>query len=60
MRGRYMGALAMATTSANVFGPQVSLPFHARSPHGLWLTCGALGVLSAVVLACFGRRAKEK
>jgi|688.fasta_scaffold22934_7 MFS family permease len=58
MRGRYMGALAMAATSANIFGPHVSLPFHARSPAGLWLTCGALGVLAAVVLACFGRKAR--
>jgi hypothetical protein len=58
MRGRYMGALAMAATSANIFGPHVSLPFHTRSPAGLWLTCGALGVLAAVVLACFGRKAR--
>ena len=57
MRGRYMGALAMATTSANIFGPQISLPFHARSPAGLWLTCGALGILAAAVLGCLGRRA---
>ncbi len=58
MRGRYMGAVAMAVTSANVFGPHLSLPFHAHSPSGLWLTCGALGVLSALVLGCFGRRAR--
>ena len=56
MRGRYMGALAMAGTSANIFGPQVSLPFHAWSPAGLWLTCGVLGALAAAVLGCSGRR----
>ena len=60
MRGRYMGALAMAGTSANIFGPQVSLPFHAHSPAGLWLTCGALGILGAVVLGCFGERISGK
>lgn len=57
MRGRYMGALAMAATGANIFGPSVSLPFHAWSPTALWLTCGALGIAAAAVLGCFGRRA---
>ncbi len=60
MRGRYMGALAMAATSANIFGPQVSLPFHSHSPAGLWLTCGALGVLAAAVLGLCGRRASAE
>jgi len=60
MRGRYMGALAMAMTSANIFGPQISLPFHAHSPTGLWLTCGALGVLAAAVLGFFGHRASDE
>jgi len=57
MRGRYMGALAMAATSANIFGPALSLPFHAWSPRGLWITCGVLGMLAAGVLGCFGKRA---
>jgi MFS family permease len=54
MRGRYMGALAMAGTFANVVGPHASLPLHAWSPTTLWLGCGALGVLAAVVLGTFG------
>lgn len=57
MRGRYMGALAMAATAANVFGPFLSLPFHAWSPEGLWIACGVLGVLAAVVMGSFGWRA---
>ena len=63
MRGRYMGALAMAATAANVIGPQLSLPLHAKSPSALWLLCGALGVLAALVLGLLGRRtdgAKER
>jgi hypothetical protein len=50
----------MAMTSANIFGPQISLPFHAHSPAGLWLTCGALGILAAVVLGFFGRRTTDE
>jgi len=50
MRGRYMGALAMGATLAAVIGPFISLPLHAHAPTALWLGCGALGVLAAVVL----------
>ncbi|MEQ1852815.1 MAG: MFS transporter [Chthoniobacteraceae bacterium] len=57
MRGRYMGAVAMAATTANVFGPQVSLPLHAHSPAALWIACGVIGVIAAAVLGWFGRRA---
>ncbi len=50
MRGRYMGAMAMAATLAQVLGPHVSLPLHDRSPTLLWLSCGVLGLLAAAVL----------
>jgi MFS family permease len=50
MRGRYMGMLAMGATLAHIFGPHISLPLHAYAPTALWLGCGALGVLAAVVL----------
>ncbi len=60
MRGRYMGAIAMAGTFANVFGPHVSLPLHAWSPTVLWLTCGTIGLLAAAVLAvCGGGKRQE-
>jgi MFS family permease len=59
MRGRYMGALTMAATCANVFGPHVSLPLHAWSPPALWLGCGAIGLLAAVVLGLFGGDRRE-
>jgi MFS family permease len=58
MRGRYMGAVAMAGTFANVFGPHVSLPLHAWSPQTLWLGCGGIGLLAAVVLGFFGSERK--
>jgi predicted MFS family arabinose efflux permease len=50
MRGRYMGALAMGATLAHIFGPHFSLPLHAYAPTALWVGCGGLGVLAAVVL----------
>jgi predicted MFS family arabinose efflux permease len=50
MRGRYMGTLAMGGTLANVLGPHVFIPLHARSPNALWIGCGLLGALAAWVL----------
>ncbi len=58
MRGRYMGALAMAGTFAQVIGPHVSLPLHAWSPKLLWVGCGVLGMLAAIVLGYFGTEKK--
>jgi len=50
MRGRYMGALAMGATLAHIFGPHISLPLHAHAPSALWIGCGTLGILAALVL----------
>jgi MFS family permease len=50
MRGRYMGAIAMGGTLANVIGPHFFIPLHARNPNALWIGCGLLGVLAAWVL----------
>lgn len=50
MRGRYMGAVAMGGTVASVIGPFISLPLHASNPSALWIGCGVLGALAAIVL----------
>ena len=50
LRGRYMGALAMAGTAAAALGPHASMRIHAWNPAALWLGCAALGILSAVAL----------
>lgn len=50
LRGRYMGAMAMAGTVAAALGPHASLRIHAWSPTALWAGCGALGVLAAIAL----------
>ena len=51
LRGRYMGALAMAGTAAAALGPHISLRIHAWNPSALWLGCAGLGALSALVLS---------
>jgi MFS family permease len=51
LRGRYMGALAMAGTAAVALGPHASLRVHAWNPQALWLGCAVLGILSALTVA---------
>ncbi len=58
LRGRYMGALAMAGTAAAALGPHASLRLHAWNPPVLWLSCAVLGILSAIALAA-GSRTKS-
>jgi MFS family permease len=50
LRGRYMGALAMAGTAAGALGPHASLRIHAWNPTVLWIGCAALGILAAITL----------
>jgi MFS family permease len=50
LRGRYMGALAMAGTTAAAIGPHISLRIHAWSPATLWIGCGLLGCLAGAAL----------
>lgn len=50
MRGRYMGVFSMTWSLASIFGPQFGFRIFAAGPDILWLTCGALGLLGAVLL----------
>lgn len=50
MRGRYMGTLALAWSSASMIGPPAGVQLFRISPLLLWLTCGLLGVIGAVIL----------
>jgi MFS family permease len=54
MRGRYIGALATAWSSASMVGPAIGLQVFGYSPAVLWLGCGALGLLAAFILARWG------
>ncbi len=54
MRGRYIGALGTAWSSASTIGPAIGLQVFAHSPAALWLGCGALGLCSAMILSRWG------
>ena len=56
MRGRYIGALGGAWGAAGVVGPQLGLSLYGASRIGLWLGCGAVGLVAALVLWRFGDR----
>jgi MFS family permease len=47
MRGRYMGALALAWNAAGIFGPQLGFRLYAIDPLLLWLGYGLLGLVGA-------------
>ena len=55
MRGRYMGALALAWNSAGIVGPQLGFRLFAAEPLSLWLVCGLLGLVGAAVILRAGR-----
>ena len=55
-RGLYMGTYGLIWSLAFVFGPSLGLFLFSASPHGLWLTCGALGILSAGIILAAPRQ----
>ena len=59
MRGRYIGALGMTWSLANVLGPQIGLQLYGAHPSLLWLGCGALGFVAALTFWHFGDREPE-
>lgn len=54
MRGRYIGALGTAWSGASMVGPALGLQIFGWSPMVLWLGCGVLGIMAALVLARWG------
>jgi MFS family permease len=54
LRGRYMGALGLTWALGLVFGPYVGLQIFSWSSTGLWLTCGMMGVLAAILARRLG------
>jgi MFS family permease len=54
-RGRYQGALGMMYAGAAVLGPLIGTNVYAISPDALWLGCGAVGVVAALLALEAGR-----
>lgn len=50
MRGRYMGAFGLTWACGLIIGPAIGMKLFALEPSALWLTCGALGVLAAIII----------
>jgi MFS family permease len=50
-RGLYMGTYGLTWSVAFVCGPTLGLLLFAASPLVLWLSCGALGVLAALIIS---------
>jgi len=50
LRGRYQGAFGLTWALGLVFAPAVGTAVYALNPTGLWLACGALGVVAALLV----------
>lgn len=55
MRGRYMGIYGLTWASSIVLGPSLGMIVFSKDPFLLWIGCGALGLLSTMVLLVPGR-----
>jgi MFS family permease len=51
MRGRYMGVYSLVWAMALMLGPGIGMKLFAFRPSALWLVCGTLGLLAALVIA---------
>ena len=51
MRGRYAGVNGLVWALTLVFGPGLGVLLFQASPQGLWLTCGACGLLAAFIVS---------
>lgn len=57
MRGRYMGMYTMVWAVGMMIGPNIGVRFFSTSPMLLWLTCGACGLIAAVLIRLPVKRA---
>lgn len=54
-RGRYMGLLTVSWSLGMLIGPPVGTLIFERNPMALWVSCGVLGIVSALVLLAQSR-----
>lgn len=50
LRGRYMGLIGFAWAFALVCGPGLGMTLYTQHPVALWLGCGVLGALAALII----------
>jgi MFS family permease len=55
-RGLYMGAWGGMWSLAFICGPSLGMLLFAQSPSILWISCGLLGILAAVIITAEPRR----
>jgi len=55
LRGRYQGVWGMTWSSGLVLGPLFGSLIFSWSAQGLWLLCGALGIVAALLIATNAR-----
>jgi MFS family permease len=51
MRGRYMGMSGLTWAVALIVGPGLGMKLLSLNPIALWLSCGTIGALAAVVIS---------
>lgn len=59
MRGRYAGVNGLVWALTLVFGPGLGMLLYQANARGLWLTCGALGLLAAMIVSWTGRPRRQ-
>jgi MFS family permease len=51
LRGRYMGVMGFTWSLALICGPALGMNLLNFSPTVLWISCGALGILAALIIS---------
>ena len=51
MRGRYLGVYGLTWAGALACGPSLGMALFAWKPAALWLSCAALGLIAAAIMA---------
>lgn len=55
LRGRYQGTWGLTWSAGLILGPALGTLLFAWNPTGLWLLCGAFGLLAAMLVLLSGR-----
>jgi MFS family permease len=58
LRGRYLGVYGLNRALALIIAPGLGMKLLAGNPMALWLGCGALGVLAAIIISMDVKKAR--